>query len=321
MGQRYKNRYVKHIKRTPIHILKWFLGGYKETDYKKQDFLGYKYPQKPNKKKQGIVTWINHCTFLIEYMGVTLLTDPIFSKRASPVQFFGPKRRHEPGINLEDLKKIDVVMISHNHYDHLDVRSVKALVKKHPHILWIIPKGLGRWFSRRAIDNFIELEWEQHVDFQFNDRIKIRFFSTSAQHYSGRGLFDKNKTLWMGIVSQFFDQGVEKKSLYFVGDSAYNPFEFRKIGKRFKGFDLMLCPIGTYHPIEFMKTVHMSPSQAVKVHMQVRSKQSVGMHFKTFHLSDEGVCEPIYDLYHAMKKEGLDTRRFVALDPGETLFW
>ncbi len=321
---KYSNPYIKDIKRTFWHFLKWQLGHYGSRAPNTMPPADFEYPI-PDKqliKNEPRVVWINHSTFLIDIDGVKILTDPIWAKRCSPFNFIGPKRKHEPFLAIEDLPEIDVVLISHNHYDHLDKQSVKALHQKFPNIMWFIPIGVAKWFSKRGIHKVKELKWWEEMFFYIPEKkAKLWISSVPAQHHSGRGIFDANRSLWMGFVVKAFREKMEPKSFYFVGDTAYNEHDFKKIGELFPQIDLCLCPIGTYQPDEFMLTVHSNPDQAVQIHIDTKAKLSIGMHWKTFHLSDEAPSAPPYDLYLAMQNRGLNPSHFLPLEPGIEINW
>lgn len=293
------------------------MGFYEDKDPRPQIPSNFSYPQVDQKiePKKPKVTWVNHSTFLVEVDGLHLLTDPIWSNRCSPVNFVGPKRHHPPGISLKKLPKIDIVLISHNHYDHLDKPTVKKLHKMYPNILWKIPKGMKRWFKRLGITNTIEFDWWDQK------KVEEHNFSITAvptQHFSGRFLFDTNKTPWNGYVLEFHDYN---KTFYFVGDTGYNNIHFNEIGEAFKQIDLSLIPIGTYSPKKFMSPVHISPIEAVHIHREVGSKLSVGSHYGTFPLSKEKKGQPPFDLYLAMEEAELDHNTFRVLQPGQTINW
>jgi len=324
MKQKFTNPYIKNIRRGLLDVIRWQLGYYDDILPIAQPPKDFRYPMVEQNLDQSKpkVTWINHCTFLIEVEGVRILTDPIWSKRCSPFKLFGPKRRHNPAIDLSDLPKIDIILISHNHYDHLDEETVKKLNKLHPEIQWIVPKGVKKWFRKRKIHKVKELSWWEKTQFKL-DALDSQMVITSVptQHYSGRGLFDMNKTLWMGHVVEFFREKDLTKCLYFVGDTAYNPFDFKKIKEKVSPIDLCLCPIGTYKPGRFMQTVHASPDDAVKIHCDVEASLTLGMHWKTFQLSSEGLNQPPHDLYFEMTKRSLNPLRFLAIEPGVTINW
>lgn len=250
--------------------------------------------------QRAVVTFINHATFLVQLKNLTLLTDPIFSQRASPVSFAGPERVRAPGIKLEDLPAIDVVIISHNHYDHLDLESLKQLeAKSHP--LFLVPLGDQKLLQDAGIQNVKELDWWQEV----NVKEQVIVF-TPAQHWSARGVFDRCKSLWGGYMVKTQDF-----KLFFAGDTGYSS-HFRTIAERLGAPDLSLLPIGAYAPRWFMQNQHMDPDDAVKAHKDLQSVFSLGMHFGTFQLTDESISEPVDRLKAAQ------LLNFIILDQGES---
>ncbi|MBS0620477.1 MAG: MBL fold metallo-hydrolase [Verrucomicrobia bacterium] len=292
--------------------------GYFDEEEKRErapiDFV-YPLPSRELHPEQDSVTWINHSSFLIQMQGLHILTDPIFSHRCSPVSFLGPKRRHPPGVAWEDLPEIDLVLISHNHYDHLDKSTVIALARRFPKITWLVPKGVKRWFDKLQIAPVYELSWWEERRLSLRD-IPIKLTAVPAQHYSGRKGFDLNDTLWVGWVLEVAD-----RRCYFVGDTGYNPVDFKEIGLCFEKMDLTLIPIGAYQPKAFMESVHIGPEEAVRIHNEVGSALSVGMHWKTFRLADEPLHQPPYDLYQILLRERIDPRTFLAPPPGHALAW
>jgi N-acyl-phosphatidylethanolamine-hydrolysing phospholipase D len=311
--RRFINPFEDKIRKHLFHFLLWKLGYYKELlpcDSFEESFV---YPvQLPSfDEKLPSCVWINHSSFLIELAGVSVLTDPVFSSYCSPIPRIGPKRLHEPPFRIEDLSKVDVVLISHNHYDHLDKKSVMALFQRFPKILWVVPTKLKKWFTKLGIENVVQLSWWESFS---QNRVKIS--SVPAQHFSGRYLFDLNHTLWSGYVVE-----VGHKRFYFSGDTGYNAFDFKKIGERWGSIDLSLIPIGAYSPRKFMKPVHVNPTEAVEIHQDVRSKLSIGMHWKTFRLSEEPIKRPPFDLFLAMKEAKLDPKSFIAIEPGIYVNW
>ncbi|MBN2479611.1 MAG: MBL fold metallo-hydrolase [Parachlamydiales bacterium] len=260
------------------------------------------------------VAWIGHCSFFIKTKKFNLLTDPIWNSACSPVSFIGPKRKHKPALDMHMLKKVDYVLISHDHYDHLDKKTVVSLNKIYPSITWIVPIGMKKWFFKNKITkNVYELDW---WDLYLDDNIEVH--AVPAQHYSGRGLFDGNKRLWCGYVIKSL---LEKKNVYFTGDTGYNDILFKSIADTFKYMDLSLIPIGTYSPRKFMSPVHIDPYHAVKIHKDVKSKLSIGMHWKTFQLSNESLDLPPYELFLNLQKENIDLSEFVLLQPGDFINW
>lgn len=251
------------------------------------------------------ITFINHSTALIQVGGINLLIDPIWSKRASPFQFIGPKRVRTPGIRFEDLPHIDLVLISHNHYDHLDVSTIRKLQEVYQP-LFIVPLGVGRFLEKKGISNFKELDWEQSE--MFAESLKIT--AAPAIHFSGRGFYDRNATLWCGFIIQ---NGADK--IYYAGDTGYGGI-FREIGLKYGPFKASLIPIGAYRPEWFMEPIHVSPVGAIKIHRDVRSQKSIALHHGTFPLADEGLGEAIEDLEKAKIEFGLEKDEFVVLSEG-----
>jgi L-ascorbate metabolism protein UlaG (beta-lactamase superfamily) len=255
---------------------------------------------------KGILTFVNHATFLIQLPGLNVLTDPLFSERASPLTFMGPKRAREPGISFEDLPAIHVVLISHNHYDHLDIKSLERLDGKF-HPLFIVPLGNMKLLKDQGIQNVIELDWWQ--DYQLRDT-KITF--APSMHWSARGLFDKNETLWGSFM---IDNG--QKKIYFAGDTGLGS-HFLQIKSRLGAPDIALLPIGAYLPRDFMKPHHMNPQDAVQAHLDLGSAKSIGMHFGTFQLTDEGMEDPVKELAKAREEKKISEEVFRVLDQGQS---
>lgn len=259
---------------------------------------------------QGLrVIWLGHSTFLIQAGGVNILTDPILSERASPVSFAGPARLAPMPYGFEDLPAIDAVLISHNHYDHLDKATIRQLGNG-PH--YYVPLGLKSWFIEQGIEaaRISEMDWWQHQAGQ-----GYRVTATPAQHWSSRSLFDRRKTLWAGWHIQLSDW-----SLWFAGDTGYNPVQFRQIGQRFEDIDLALIPIGSYSPRWFMKPYHVNPQEAVQIHRDVGAAMSVGMHWSTFQLSAEALDEPRQRLQRVMAEQP-ELEPFITLPIGGHLHW
>lgn len=255
------------------------------------------------------VTFVNHSTVLLQFDGLNVLTDPIYEKRVSPFQFAGPARNSPPGIRFDDLPKIDVLLLSHNHWDHLEIGTVvKLCARDQPRVY--CPLGVKAFLDQQGCRNVTEMDWRQSVVYDPGTTIHC----APAQHFSGRGLFDRNGTLWAGYV-------IENKSvgkLYFAGDSGYGP-HFKAIGEQFGPLQLALIPIGAYKPNWFMSPVHCNPAEAVRIHDDVRSEQSVAIHFGTFPLADDGETEPVEDLRKALAAKSIQADRFRALRAGESL--
>ncbi len=321
-GRRFSNPHIDSTKRSLLDVILWQLGFYNDKKSPKERPKKFRYPNSKRKLRQNApkVTWINHCTFLVNVGNLHLLTDPIWSERCSPFSFLGPRRRHETPLALESLPKIDIVLLSHDHYDHLDKKTVLKLQKKDPGITWVVPLGLKRRLQKLGIKQIIEMKWWDEVRIGTQGE-EVIFTAVPSQHYSGRGIFDKNRTLWTGYVVDFLRPNQQEKRLYFVGDTGYNKKDFKKIGEEFGEMDLSLIPIGTYVPGAFMDTVHINPYKAAAIHEEVGSLLSIGMHWKTFRLSSEGLEQPPYDLKCALEKRGICPKTFRVLDPGQAINW
>jgi L-ascorbate metabolism protein UlaG (beta-lactamase superfamily) len=237
-----------------------------------------------------VITYVNHSTFLIQVAGVNILTDPVWSDRVSPVSFAGPRRYRPAGVRFEDLPRIDLIVISHNHYDHLDLKTLKQINEKYePRV--IAPLGVGRLLNGNGINKVFELNW-------WEDKVidsDITVHSVQAQHFSARGLFDRNKTFWNGYVIE-----TPVGDVYFAGDTGYGTF-FKEIGERYTNIKVGLIPIGAYMPRWFMKPMHVNPEEAIQVHKDVGAEISFGMHFGTFPLADDGMKDPENDFSEAMR--------------------
>lgn len=237
------------------------------------------------------ITWIGHASALIQYGGVNLLTDPVFSDRASPLSFFGPKRKAPPGIALADLPDIDAVLISHNHYDHLDTSSVDALAKRKQRrpLRFYVPLGLKEWFTRRGIGDVQELDWWQTEKSlaKGGDDAPVCITAVPAQHFSRRGLFDGNKSLWSGWTAQ-----IDGATVYFSGDTGYSP-DFKEIGGRFRSIDAALIGAGAYAPRDILAHMHVTPEEAVQIGKDIRADNVFPVHWGTFHLTAEPMDEPM----------------------------
>lgn len=253
------------------------------------------------------LTWIGHASFLLQIGGLNILTDPHLTGRASPFHSAGPKRLQPPALDFADLPPIDVVVISHNHYDHLDLRTVRRLAQEHDP-QFFVPLGLKAWFTAQGIQSAVtELDWWNDSSFR-----QLKLTAVPVQHFSGRSANDRNKTLWCGFVLECVD-----KKIIFAGDTGYSP-DFKDIAGRFGAMDLALIPIGAYEPRSFMRPVHVNPEEAVKVHQDLQSRQSVAMHWGTFRLTLEPPDEPPRRLLQALKRAGIAEDRFWVMRHGET---
>ncbi len=223
---------------------------------------------------------VNHSTVLLQQSGCNILTDPIWSERASPLTWAGPRRRRMPGVRWEDLPRIDIVLLSHNHYDHLDLATLRRLAKRGQSD-FIVPLGVARLLRSQGIGPVYELDWGES---QALDGVTVH--GLPAMHFSARGLFDRNRTLWCGYMME-----AAGRKVYFAGDTAFGE-HFARIREVFGAPGLALLPIGAYEPRWFMSPVHMNPEDAVKAHGILGARTSIAIHHGTFQLADEAVDTP-----------------------------
>ena len=250
--------------------------------------------------------WIGHSTFLIKKNGVTILTDPIFSERASPFKNIGPKRLIPPAIALDVIPRIDVVTISHNHYDHLDINSLKKISKKHPNAIFLVPAGDEKLLRRKKINNVYNFSWWESFNF-----LGFKFTFTPVQHWSKRSLFDRNKSLWGGWFIEHKDY-----SFYHAGDTGYSN-DFIETKLKLGSPKYAFIPIGAYDPEWFMAESHVNPEDAVQIMLDLEAEKGFGMHWATFTLTDEDTIEPKIRLDNAVKNNSeID---FISLVPGEVV--
>ncbi len=258
---------------------------------------------------QLTVTWVGHSSLLVQLGGLNILTDPMWSARASPVRFAGPPRWVAPGVAFEDLPPLDAVVQSHNHYDHLDDRTVRRLAEAHPHATWVVPLGLAPFVQKRGGRTVVELDWwQEHV------LASVRIAATPAQHFSGRSIGDRGDTLWCGFALT----AASGRRVFFAGDSGYHP-DFGLIGGRCGPFDVALMPIGAYEPRWFMRYVHMNPEEAVEAFRALNARMMVPIHWGTFKLTDEAMDEPPLRARAAWQRAGLPADGYRQLAHGETL--
>jgi len=258
-------------------------------------------------KKNDTITWLGHSTFLIRLNKKTILTDPFLTDWASPVSWAGPKRFVQPGISIPNLPKIDTIIITHNHYDHLDIETAKALSNKQE-IDVLVPLGLKPFFMNIGYSRVQELNWEETTSLY-----GFKFTSLPAVHFSGRGLFDRNKTLW---CSWAIEAGSNK--IYFSGDTAYSAPIFKKIKSQFKAFDVAIVPIGAYEPQSMMKPVHTTPEEAVQLGIDINARTIISSHWGTIELSDEPHFEPPLRFKTHTKKMGFSNENTWNMKIGET---
>ena len=262
------------------------------------------------KENQAGTIYINHATHFFEMGGLRFITDSVFSKRTSPVTWAGPQRVHPPALEIEALPPIDIVLVSHNHYDHMDVASIRKLQKLFEP-LFITPLGNRKLLGPMGATRVIELDWWQSTKYKSSKGSETEIFLTPAQHWSARGIGDRNKALWGGfVVKNPFLQ------IYFAGDTGYGKLFF-EINKNLGIMDLSFLPIGAYEPRWFMKEQHMNPDDAVKAHVDLKSRKTLGTHFGTFQLTDEGIDDPVLDLAKALQKYQVSSSFFSAPAVGQ----
>lgn len=262
---------------------------------------------------QLTITWVGHTSFLIQLAGLNVLLDPVWSGRASPVQFAGPRRWVPPAVDFDRLPPVDVVVLSHDHYDHLDTGTVSDLVARYPAIRWHAPLGVGHFLRQRGVRDITECDWWEEATVG-----GLHLTCLPAQHFSGRSLGQRNQTLWCG-----WSLRSSRHALFFAGDTAFHP-EFDAIGKRCGPFDVAILPIGAYEPRWFMGSVHMNPEDCMKAIAQLTSSQSgkrlimTASHWGTFKLTDEPMDEPPARMRRVWQAAGCDTDDLWIMRHGET---
>jgi L-ascorbate metabolism protein UlaG (beta-lactamase superfamily) len=254
-----------------------------------------------------VVTFVGHATFLIQTAAGNILTDPMYSQRASPLNFAGPRRVRQPAVRFDDLPPIAIVLLSHNHYDHCDRRTLRDLAARFDPVV-VTPLGNGPVVRSAGLRQVEELDWWDEAT-----TTAMPITLTPAHHFSARGPFDRNLALWGGFV--LATGGLR---IYFAGDSAYAPL-FRDVRRRLGPIDLALLPIGAYEPRWFMHVVHMNPAEAVQAHLDLEAAQSIAMHFGTFQLTTEGIDEPLRALGDARRAKDVPESRFRAIGFGESV--
>jgi L-ascorbate metabolism protein UlaG (beta-lactamase superfamily) len=266
-------------------------------------------PQRPPEldRAAAAVTFIGHSTFLIQTAAGNILTDPMYSRRAGPLNVLGPRRVRQPAVPFDDLPTISIVLLSHNHYDHCDLSTLGMLAERFDPVV-VTPVGNGALVRSSGIRRVEELDWWQEAK---TSALPIAL--TPAQHFSARGPLDRNRALWGGF--RLVAGGLR---IFFAGDTAYAPF-FRDVRQRLGPIDLALLPIGAYEPRWFMQPVHMNPAEAVQAHLDLEASESVGMHFGTFQLTTEGIDEPLRALEDACRAKSIPPSRFRTLRFGESV--
>lgn len=257
---------------------------------------------KLNQKNFGV--WVGHSTFYLNNGDLDILTDPIFSERASPIKFAGPKRLINTPLQISDINNIDIVIISHNHYDHLDIPSLKSIQKKFPNVVFLVPIGDKDLLTKYNLNNIYEFNWWE--SFTYKD---TKFTFTPTQHWSARGIFDRNKSLWGGWFIE-----TESLKLFHAGDTGYSN-DFKVIKEKLGIPDFAFIPIGAYDPEWFMGESHVNPEDAVRIMEDLGRPDSFGMHWGTFTLTSEDTLEPIERLKIITDKKNINN--FISLIPGD----
>lgn len=266
-------------------------------------------------------TWVGHATVLFQLAGVTLITDPMFSDRASPFSFIGPQRLVRVPFTIAEAPHVDVVLVSHNHYDHLDGPSIDALAKQPggpP--LFIVPRGIENWLKARGIANVVALDWWDTHDLApvGANGEHVRITLVPVQHWSSRSPTDRFETLWGGHVVERIDaSNAATYRFFFAGDTGYAPTFRELIHARFPRFDFAAIPIGAYEPNRFLRAQHVNPAEAVRIHRDLDATQSMGIHWGTFTLTTEAFDQPPRDLASAREAAGLPPDAFVVFRHGE----
>lgn len=292
------------------NALKWMLVDHRRA-VKQAGSASYRHDPVPNdgrllreNHRDFTVTWIGHSTVLVQLDGLNILADPIWSERASPVGFAGPKRHVAPGVRFEDLPDIHVVLISHNHYDHFDRATIRRFGNRP---LYLVPRGLGSLLEKSGVYRYKEFGWWESIRVE-----DAEITCTPARHFSARGLFDRNRALWCGWAVRGAGG-----SVFLAGDTGYFP-GFADIGRRLGPFDLACLPIGAYLPSWFMSPVHMSPGEAIDAFHDLGARRFLAIHWGTFTLADDPPDMAPRVLREEIGRRGLDASKFWLLQQGET---
>jgi L-ascorbate metabolism protein UlaG (beta-lactamase superfamily) len=297
-----------------LKLLRWKLGA-KAAKWPAKVDVTPQVPSPAPRDSRIVATWINHATFLLQTRQQTLLIDPVWSERAGPGGF-GPRRVHSPGVRFDDLPKIDTVLLSHDHYDHCDLTTLGRLAKRDAPTV-IAPLGhrpllKGAGF---AAERIVELDWwEAHAPGGPTGSDRITITLTPARHWCNRVTGPANGRLWGGFFLRTPDN-----SAWFAGDTGYDDRMFREIREKLGAPQLALIPIGAYAPRWFMEPVHCNPEEAVRIHQDIGAQHSIGMHWGTFQLTDEGREDPVLALAAARAGAGLKEEAFKVLAPGGSI--
>ena len=297
-------------KKSPLDLLRWGFEGGRE---KWPDAHPSPFSDKPPERvsEQVIrVSFVGHASFLVQTAGLNILLDPVWSDRVSPVRFAGPKRVNSPGIAFDDLPMIDIVLISHNHYDHLDLATLKRLCTLGHTPRMITPLGNDTIIKQAVPNARVETyDWHQHVS--LGTEVTLHF--EEAYHWSARGLRDRLRALWAAFVLK-----TPAGLIYHVGDTGYHDGRiFKYVAEKHGPVRLAILPIGAYEPRWFMAEQHMNPDEAVRAFIACGAEQAIAHHWGTFQLTNEGLSRPLEALKAALEHHGVEKSRFKALRPGE----
>jgi L-ascorbate metabolism protein UlaG (beta-lactamase superfamily) len=264
------------------------------------------------RQQEPVVTWLGHVTILLQVAGLNILLDPTLAPFAGPLGRVGAQRKVPAPLQPDELPPIDLVLISHNHYDHLCDFSISGLLACGQRPQFLVPAGLGSWFTRKGITNVQEMHWWDQVDLG-----PLRMHFTPAQHWSRRTPFDTNASLWGGYCVEWSDKNSPTWRFLFPGDTGYSA-DFRDIRRRLGAMDFLALPIGAYLPRDFMKSMHVNPADAVQMMLDLEAKQAMGVHWGTFLLTQESFDQPPKDLAAALKEKQIPSDRVWLLRHGET---
>ena len=310
-GREFRNLGGVPAGRSFFDAMRWKFGGGPVVKWPARTEADFVAPTLPESVAEGelAATFVGHSTFLLQFArGVNILTDPVWSERASPVAFAGPRRARRPGLSLEALPPVGLVLVSHAHYDHLDVPTLRRLDKQF-RPLFLAGLGHGEFLRQKGLRHVQELDWWQAHRFA---GMEITF--TPAQHWTARSVTGRNRMLWGG----FWLRREVGEPVYFAGDTGFGP-HFQMIRERLGAPGLALLPIGAYEPRWFMQIMHMNPDEAVQAHLALEARRSVGMHFGTFRLTDEGIDQPAKALAASLRARGVDPAAFGVPRFGETI--
>lgn len=297
-----------HLDKSLLDVIEWQLGREPGPDWETRDVRLTTPGPAPNGTALT-VTFVNHATTLIQMAGQNVLTDPVWSERVSPVSWTGPRRYAAAGVAFDDLPPIDAVLVSHNHFDHMDLATLERLARQHDPV-FIVPLANCHYLAPTGTDHCLELDWWEAAD--IGPGLTVR--AVPARHWSRRGAWDRNRALWSGYVLD------GPKRVYFAGDTGAGP-HFAEIARRTGRPDLAMLPIGAYLPRWFMSAQHINPAEAVDAHHAMGAAQTMAVHFGTFRLADDGQDQPANDLLSSLAGSATDPDAFWIPVNGERREW